>query len=433
MKLPKLDKNIKNGNSLISGTDEELKKYFGKNFRNKKPINWQEEFPEVFKQGGFDVIIGNPPYVNLANIKDVNEREYLKHEFATAKNKSDLYSFFAEKAIRLLKESGFLGLIFSNSWLGTDSFSKFREFLIKNTKVIKLVKLPPDVFASATVTTVLIFLRKKKVSGDQNIKLFEYVDGEFTELTSVLSYERIKKSPGFSFSFDKDINFKVPTTELGKIVKFSLGVKTSDDKRFVSNTKRDEDSYKLLRGKDVGRYRYVYAGKWIWYKPDLMMDKVGAGPRKLEYFFSKKILIKDVAQEIIATYDDESYLTTDTLSLIYQAQDYDLKFILAILNSRIINQWFKVHFPAGLHIKINQLEHIPVPKVSGGQQHQIVNLVDKILQLNRELAETPENSNKWNSIKSEIEKTNKKIDEEVYKLYGLTPEEIEIVEKHTLS
>ena len=67
-KLPGLENNIKNGNSLISGTDEELERFFGKNYRDKKPFNWQEEFPEVFKQGGFDCVIGNPPYVGAREL-----------------------------------------------------------------------------------------------------------------------------------------------------------------------------------------------------------------------------------------------------------------------------------------------------------------------------------------------------------------------------
>lgn len=424
VKMPLLSKNIKNGNSLISGTDGELKKIFGKNFRKKKPFNWEEEFPEVFKQGGFDVVIGNPPYVNLVNIKDVEEREYLKTNFETAKNKSDLYSFFAEKGTKLLRPNGMLGFIFSNSWLGTDSFSKFREFLVNNTTVTELVKLPPDVFASATVTTVLIFLQKRKAHKDHKVKLLEYVDAKFIELPTSLGYKRIKESPGFSFSFEAEVGFEIPTVPLGEVAKFSLGIKTSDDERFISDSKKDNNSYKILRGKDVGRYSYVYADKWLWYKPNLMMEKVGAGPRKLKYFLTSKIIIKDVAQEIIAAYDDKKYLTTDTLSLIYAVQGYDPKFILALLNSKLVNKWFKVNFPAGLHIKINQMEHIPIPKiVEKRKQAEMVDSVNKILQLNDRLHIVEENSNEWQQLKSEIAKTDKKIDEAVYKLYGLTPED----------
>lgn len=427
IKLPFLTQNIKNGNSLISGPTKELTKYFGKNYRDKKPFNWEEEFPEVFKQGGFDVVIGNPPYVNLANIKDANEREYYKQIFRTAKNKSDLYSFFTEKAIRLLKNNGMLGFIFSNSWLGTDSFSKFREFLIENTTITKLVKLPSAIFAGATVTTVLMFLRKEKASEDHMIDLEEYINNQFTRLPSGLSYTRIKKSPGFSFSFAEDISFEAPTIRLGEIAKFSLGIKTSDDKRFISDTQKDQDYYKLLRGKDVGKYKYLFADKWIWYKPDLMIEKVGAGPRKLEYFLTDKILIKDVAKDIIATYDDQKYLSTDTLSIIYKTKRYDLKFILGLLNSTLVNRWFKTHFPAGLHIKINQMKHIPIPKVSKEEQKELIKLVDSILQLQKKMTEAKDNSNKWRSLKSEIEQTNKKIDEVVCRLYGLTKEEFKIV------
>src|SRR4030042_598884 len=76
MKLPGLDKNIKNGNSLISGTDEELRKYFGTNYRDKKPFNWDEKFPEVFKQGGFNVIIGNPPYIRVQTLDKEDVRYF---------------------------------------------------------------------------------------------------------------------------------------------------------------------------------------------------------------------------------------------------------------------------------------------------------------------------------------------------------------------
>ena len=124
-KLNSLNNNIKCGNSLIS--DPEI--------AGDKAFNWQAEFPQVFEKGGFDIVIGNPPYVNMVNILDEKQRKYYQKNYKTVKNKSDLYSIFTEKSSLLLKENGLFGFIFSNSWMGTDSFSAFREFLAHDVKV----------------------------------------------------------------------------------------------------------------------------------------------------------------------------------------------------------------------------------------------------------------------------------------------------------
>ena len=435
-KLPDLTSNIRVGNSLISGDEKELEKYFGKNWRDKRPFNWEENFSEVFKQGGFDVIIGNPPYVNLANIKDENERNWLKDKYETAKNKSDLYSFFTERATKLLKEDGVLGFIFSNSWLGTDSFSKFREYLINNFSVYEMVKLPAGVFKDALVTTILLFLKKKKPKENHQIKLLEYKENRLKNI-GYLSYERVKKAPNFSFSFNEEISFNTPTINLEEIAKFSLGIKTSDDERFLSDNKKDENSFKLLRGKDVNRYNYKYANKWIWYKPELMMEKVGAGPRKLEYFLKDKILFRSITGgSIISTIDTEKYLVNDKVHVLYDLSDYSMQFILGIVNSKLINSWIKSSFNDLLEIKINQLQKIPIPKIDFSnktekQKHdELAKLADKMIELNKQSQNIPENSDKWNNIKKEIEKTDKEIDKKVYELYGLTEEEIKVVESN---
>jgi type I restriction-modification system DNA methylase subunit len=431
-KLPNLGSNIKNGNSLISGTDEELEKYFGKNYRDKKPFNWEEQFPEVFKQGGFDCVIGNPPYVNLANIKEAGERNFLKSNYKTAKNKSDLYSFMTERAIGLLKPKGRLGYIFSNSWLGTDSFSEFRKFLLENTIIESLVKLTPDIFAQATVTTILIFLQKEKAKENYQIPLSQYADGRFSLLGNKLSYERIKSNPGYSFSFDPEISFKVKTVPLGEIARFSLGVKTSNDKKFILDEKKDKDAFPLLRGKDVFRYSYQYANKWLWYKPELMMEKIGAGPRRPEYFSTSKILFRSITGgSMIATLDEEKYFTNDKVHILYEIKGFDLKFILGIANSKLIDKWVHSTFGNLLEIKINQLEQIPIPEIKQTNQTTIVKLVDTILDLNKKILKILENSNEWQKIKDEISQTDKKIDQEVYKFYGLSNEEIKIIENQS--
>jgi hypothetical protein len=307
--------------------------------------------------------VGNPPYVNIFNIENENERNYYKGKFKCCTNKVDLYAFFIEKIISILKKNGVFGEIFSNSWLSTESFKNFRKLILEESKIYELVKLPPNVFKDATVSTILLF-SEKNVDTKNTIKLKYYEEEEFKSFPFTLNYKQIRDNTNLSFGFKKQVQIKVATKPLDELISFSLGIKTSNDKRFVKDTKENEDCFKLLRGKDFSRYKINYAQKYVWYRPDLMMEKVGAGPRKLENFKKKKILIKDIATEIIATYDDENYLTTDTISIAFDAKPYDIKFILGLLNSNFIRLWFNTNFEAGLHIKINQLQRIPIVNIN---------------------------------------------------------------------
>jgi hypothetical protein len=151
------------------------------------------------------------------------------------------------------------------------------------------------------------------------------------------------------------------------------------------------------------------------------MEKVGAGPRQLEYFIvPSKIIIKDVATEICATIDDNKYLCNDTLNLIYKINAaYHQKYILGLLNSKVVRFWHKKIFPEGLHIKIYQLKEIPVPVLSVLQQKPIIDLVDQIL------------SAKKANPSADTSSLEQQIDLLVYHLYGLTYDEVLIVDPAT--
>jgi len=393
-KLSTLNNNIKCGNSLID--DPEI--------AGEKAFCWEKEFPEVFgvedchtdsellrNSKGFDVVIGNPPYVNMVNILDENQRKFYQNHYKTVKNKSDLYSIFTEKASHLLKHKGEFGFIFSNSWMGTESFSAFREFLAKDVKVTKLVQLPPGVFVDATVTTVLCFYENEKPCETDTIEIESCENQRFISKGWSLPYKQILENPNTSFSFERTIELnKVKTIPLGEIASFSLGIKTSDDKRFIFTEKKDDDCYLFLRGRNIKRWNKPENDEWLWYKPELMCEKPGGRPRIFENFVvDKKIVIQDIAQEIVATLDTQKYLCNDTLNLIYDVKEpYSMKEILIILNSKLINVWFKKVFPTGLHIKINQLSEIPIP-VSDVSHEQIrvalSSLADKMLTLNADL------------------------------------------------
>lgn len=484
-KLTTLNNNIKCGNSLID--DPEI--------AGDKAFDWKKEFPQVFENGGFDVVIGNPPYVNMANIQDEKQRKFYQSNYKTVKNKCDLYSIFTEKAQSLLKQKGLLGFIFPNSWMGTESFSEFRNFLAHTVSVYKLAELPPGVFEDAIVTTVLCFYENTKPTDKDVIDVVICKDKEFYSKGFVLNYNQILQSPNTSFAFEKTISLdKVKTVELGEIVQFSLGIKTSDDNRFIFTEKKDDDCYLFLRGRNIKRWNTPTNNEYLWYKPELICEKPGGRPRVFENFVvDKKIVIQDMAVDINATLDCSKFLCNDKVNIIFEVDNkYSMNYILCLLNSKLVNTWFRKIYSSGLEIKINQLRTIPIP-VSDISNESIrvalSSLADKMLDLNKQLQKQLTNFTRllennlhieklstafqnfytldfadflkevsklkttdgtkakialkdqaeWNDafdtskstcqkLQSTIETTDKEINQLVYKLYGLTEEEIAVVE-----
>lgn len=477
-KLTTLNNNIKCGNSLID--DPEV--------AGEKAFNWQKEFPEVFEKGGFDVVIGNPPYVNLNNIKNEEEKNFFKSHYSTVKEMCDLYSIFTEKSKSLLCKNGLLGFIFSNSWLGIKSFYAFREFLAKEVKVSRLVELPEKVFADATVKTCICFYTNTKPTEKDEIEIYKCDNEIFTSKGFNLSYKEILTSETLSFSFDKNINLnKVKTQKLKDIMFSTCGIKTANDEKFILPEKKDNDCYLFLRGRGLRKWYKPEntTTEYIWYKPELMKENINARPRQLENFYvNEKILIQEIAQEINATLDKEKFLCNDTVNVIYKLNEsYSMKYILVLLNSKLVNFWFKKVYPSGLHIKINQLETIPIPEITPEQQKPFIELAEKMLNLNADLQKLSSKfigrlkeslgvekitstleeffnydfetlvkelskqkiklslkqkdewedyftdyKNEITGINQQIETTDKEINSLVYKLYELTPEEIQTIE-----
>ena len=274
--------------------------------------------------------------------------------------------------------------------MGTESFSKFREFLSKIVKVYQLVELPPGVFEDAIVTTVLCFYQNIKPEASNNVEIYTCIDKQFVKKDFVLSYEQILKNPNSSFAFEKTISLEnVPCKMLSEIASFSLGIKTSDDARFIFKNPIDESCYKMIRGRNISRWSHPYNNEWIWYQPTLICEKPGGRPRVLENFLvDRKIVIQDIATQITATIDSEKYLCNDTLNIIYSLNgDNSFEYILCVLNSKLVNVWFKKIFPAGLHIKTNQLEQIPIPTVALNAQQPFITLADTMLTLNKQMQE----------------------------------------------
>ena len=257
--LPSLAKNIKNGNSLISGTDEELEKYFGKNWQDKKPFNWEQEFPEVFKQGGFNVIVGNPPWG--ANID--KDAEYLAAKFPeSTKAYKDIYKIFIDLALQKLKILGWLGFVVPNTFLYQPRYQDIKD-LLNNYKYLA-VNLGEKIFAGVELPCCVLITEKEK--SDEHIVIDltkiprEDLPRAITNVTPESAEEisatttSIIKNTGLTFNevfLMKDGGVKHQRTNIGKADKGKSDLR--ERIYYVGKPKNDKD-HPLLIGSDINRY-----------------------------------------------------------------------------------------------------------------------------------------------------------------------------------
>ncbi|EGW7234672.1 class I SAM-dependent DNA methyltransferase [Campylobacter coli] len=464
------------------------------NLESNHPFEWRFEFPEILDDDGnfkgFDLIIGNPPYIRQEEIKEL--KNTLSKNYKVYKGTADIYTYFYELGFNVLKENGILSFITSNKYTRAGYGEALREFLLKNTCILKYIDLNGiKVFDSATVDTSILSFEKIKIKENTfkylslNNELLKNYDFEISAIKEFLNISQNSLSKeSFAFNDESTNALKTKIEKLGTPLKdwhglnINYGIKTGLNEAFIITTEKkdeilanckDEDEKertaklirKMLRGRDIKRYRYEWAGLWVinthnGYKskngekveainiehyPSLKKhfdefypqlekrsDK-GLTPYNLrncayiEEFEKEKIVWNPVSGEYLFSYIKEHIFFNNSLFMM-TLDVFSLKYILAFMNSNCY-KWLitlktnLIQTGSYAYGAKDKIERLPIPKINSKNQKladELINLVDKILKAKEQdkNANTQELENKINSL--------------VYKLYNLTEEEIKIIE-----
>lgn len=428
--LPDLDKNIVNGNSLIgyefAEEELELDKEEKKELEHRvKPFDWKVAFPSIFRQGGFDAVVGNPPYVSTKIIND-KEKEYYIRKFYSATGQFDLYGLFFEKGTKILKPNGMLGFITSSTFLNNKDFKHLREILLKETSLQTIVNFGETVFEDANLDVTVTILNRS-VNEKNKISVVLSSNDFFDKRSHQVEQKSFLETDNLDFTLsikqeDKKLLNKIfkDKVALLEILDLPRGIELGSNSEKII-TKPQKGYEKLLAGKNIKKYKTVFDNMYMKFENDKSVFK------EHRIYHSPKILIQRIRNlslksRIIATLDEEKFLCTNTLRIgLLKNPKYSLEFILGLLNSKLINYVFLKLF-LNKDIYAYQLEKIPIISENNpsfkNHKNQIEKLVKSLLDLN---IQKEVNQNK-------ITHAENNVDELIYELYELNPEEIQIIE-----
>lgn len=456
--LPDLGRNIKCGNSLIGpdywhGRQRDL--FDEEEVLRVNAFDWPKEFPEVLTRPnpGFDAVIGNPPYVFTRELMSDAERSYYRCTFPSSFEKQNTFLLFMELMTRLLAPSGLGSLIVPNSWLTIESAKRVRELLVPQLRIVadlnylvfRGVALEPSVFVLAGGHTeppsVSVMRASCKEEFQTSVPVPHGRKGWLEPPCRIV----FGASQAESTWLDRLVE---RTQTIGSLFEVWSGLQAYERGRgtppqtardvkehvFDRDHKSDPSTFPYLEGRDVRRFGIEWSGGWMCWGPWL------AQPRPFAIFSRPRVLVREITSApprcMEASFADTVMLNNKSILNIIEPTNSHvrLKLLVAVLNSTFMSAYYKARavkatrrvFPK---IVIRNVREFPFPDdVLEDTAKSVVSLVDRMQGLQRQLLATKTDHERV-ALRRQLEATDREIDQLVYELYGLTDEEIRIVEE----
>jgi type I restriction-modification system DNA methylase subunit len=451
--LPDLGSNIKCGNSLIGPDFYQQSEMLFLDEEERYRINvfdWKAEFSDIMKAGGFDAVIGNPPYgVPFREM----ENDYLADHFPETEKFPDSYCLFMVEALRLVRDGGFLSFIVPNTFCDLENCDAFRGSLLRGY-TLQDIWQSGWAFKSAIVDTLVFRILKRKPMKSDYVQIT--VDSrEYTRTIREFLDNELAKIDYRNTEDDRRLLWKIKQQRcvlLGGLAAVKAGVKmyergqgtppqtaeTMKVRPFSTIGKCPHGWRPLYRGEDISRYEIASPREFVNYGPWL------AAPRSPDLFVSPKLLMRRTDDRLLASIDKDSAICVNSCHVIKLNRSSTAQlsglYVLGLLNSKLLQRVFELQNPQMVEkvfaeIKVIYVERLPIRAIDmnnrdKARHDRMVDLVERMLDLHKQFAAAKTAHSKTN-LQRQIDATDVEIDKLVYELYELTPDEIKIVETAT--
>lgn len=490
--LPTLDNNIKSGNSLVDTDFYENELDFGEE-KKIKPFNWQKAFPEVFNRkkkinskeelkhiainvrkhaekameyaqeledkltsvlepeidytmgGGFDAVIGNPPYVLLeGDHRDDKLSQYFRRKFFGASYKIDLYHLFLEKGLNLLNPQGIIGHITPSNYLSNNGLVTLRSFILKNSQIEVLDVIEGSVFVGASVDTLITILSRVRKNSNSIFRKSKW-DLKKLNILRELEFNQndFLENEGYVFIVKlQKIEIRRKVFELADQFYVKFGMQLRDRKLFEGDVITTEQTHLITEyhkpcytGKNITRWRMNYSNLLAYFNPEA--KRGGCWDERI-HFANPKIIIRQIGEYPVCALDEKGYCCLNTAFMLVPKPESNLNvyFLIGVLNSAFIRHFWlnnfsdqRTTFPK---IKGRYIELLPIPVIDINNPIDFkiyTSITEDVKQISGLVERKFESrlSSEHDLIDSKVAFIEDRLSKKVFELYGLNEAEIKSI------